>query len=233
MGPTSPERHREVAVTPFQSDLARATPRCRSRLHRSEARERPYSDVPERHHKVAPAGSDVTGATQRDQELSTPLIDDIQLASDSETGDDSTPLISTDLPENSVTPATIDETEDAEDVNDNAWTPSQPLTEKTSPDTTETEAIVAYCDAYYAGDHDTRRSTTGNRVQAWFRSNCQVLVRAIGSKSSPIELYGLVCDIELRSSLFDYSTLSFISRFLNLEADLLVKSALCNAAVTT
>ncbi|KAF3522232.1 hypothetical protein F2Q69_00049437 [Brassica cretica] len=48
-----------------ESDLARATPRCRSRLHRSEARERPYSDVPERHHKVAPAGSDVTGATQR------------------------------------------------------------------------------------------------------------------------------------------------------------------------
>ncbi|KAF3572967.1 hypothetical protein F2Q69_00060260 [Brassica cretica] len=40
MGATSPERHREVAVTPFQSDLARATPRCRSRLHRSEARER-------------------------------------------------------------------------------------------------------------------------------------------------------------------------------------------------
>ncbi|WZZ89225.1 hypothetical protein YC2023_117804 [Brassica napus] len=58
MGATSPERHHEVAVTPFQSDLARATPRCRSRLHRSEARERPYSDVPERHHKVAPAGSD-------------------------------------------------------------------------------------------------------------------------------------------------------------------------------
>uniref|UniRef100_A0A0D3CFU9 Uncharacterized protein n=1 Tax=Brassica oleracea var. oleracea TaxID=109376 RepID=A0A0D3CFU9_BRAOL len=65
MGATSPERHREVAVTPFQSYLARATPRCRSRLHRSEAQERPYSDVPERHHKVAPAGSDVTGATQR------------------------------------------------------------------------------------------------------------------------------------------------------------------------
>ncbi|KAF3600031.1 hypothetical protein F2Q69_00038082 [Brassica cretica] len=48
-----------------ESDLARTTPRCRSRLHRSEARERPYSDVPERHHKVAPAGSDVTGVTQR------------------------------------------------------------------------------------------------------------------------------------------------------------------------
>ena len=61
---TSPERHREVAVTPLQSDLARATPRCRSRFHRSEARERPYSDVPQRHHKVALAGSDVFRATQ-------------------------------------------------------------------------------------------------------------------------------------------------------------------------
>ncbi|KAF3505420.1 hypothetical protein F2Q69_00041945 [Brassica cretica] len=40
MGATSPERHREVVVTPLQSDLARATPRCRSRFHRSEARER-------------------------------------------------------------------------------------------------------------------------------------------------------------------------------------------------
>ncbi|KAL0705384.1 hypothetical protein Bca4012_071809 [Brassica carinata] len=64
-------------------------------------------------------------------------------------------------------------------------------------------------------------------------SDCQVLVRAICSKSSPVEFYELVCDIELRSSLFDYCTLSFISRFLNLEADLLIKSALCNAAVTT
>ena len=64
-------------------------------------------------------------------------------------------------------------------------------------------------------------------------SDCQVLVRAICSKSSPVKLYGLVCDIELLSSLFDYCTLSFISRSLNLEADLLAKSALFNAALTT
>ncbi|KAF3495657.1 hypothetical protein DY000_02056126 [Brassica cretica] len=36
MGATSPERHREVVVTPFQSDLTRATPRCRSRHHHPE-----------------------------------------------------------------------------------------------------------------------------------------------------------------------------------------------------
>ncbi|KAF3553436.1 hypothetical protein F2Q69_00013551 [Brassica cretica] len=48
MGATSPERHREVAVTPLQSDLARATPRCRSRFHCSEARERPYQSDAEK-----------------------------------------------------------------------------------------------------------------------------------------------------------------------------------------
>ncbi|WZZ80771.1 hypothetical protein YC2023_101343 [Brassica napus] len=40
MGATSPERHREVAVTPFQSDLTGATQRSRSRLHHPERRDR-------------------------------------------------------------------------------------------------------------------------------------------------------------------------------------------------
>ncbi|CAN7053927.1 unnamed protein product [Brassica oleracea var. botrytis] len=77
----------------------------------------------------------------------------------------------------------------------------------------------------------TRPFTGYTRVCVF--SDCQVLVRAICSKSSPVELYGLVCEIELLSSLFDYCTLSFISRSLNLEADLLAKSALFNAALTT
>ncbi|KAF3548590.1 hypothetical protein DY000_02005031 [Brassica cretica] len=38
MGTASPERHREVAVTP----------RCSSRFHRSEARERPYQSDAEK-----------------------------------------------------------------------------------------------------------------------------------------------------------------------------------------
>ncbi|KAF2541239.1 hypothetical protein F2Q68_00030891 [Brassica cretica] len=37
MGATAPERHREVAVTPLQSDLTRATPRCRSRRNNKNA----------------------------------------------------------------------------------------------------------------------------------------------------------------------------------------------------
>ncbi|WZZ27256.1 hypothetical protein YC2023_010657 [Brassica napus] len=40
MGATSPERHREVAVTPFQSDLTGATRLSRSRLHHPERRDR-------------------------------------------------------------------------------------------------------------------------------------------------------------------------------------------------
>ncbi|KAF3602420.1 hypothetical protein F2Q69_00033661 [Brassica cretica] len=40
MGATSPERHREAAVTPFQSDLTGATQRGRSRLHHPERRDR-------------------------------------------------------------------------------------------------------------------------------------------------------------------------------------------------
>ncbi|KAF3532038.1 hypothetical protein DY000_02039625 [Brassica cretica] len=37
MGATAPERHREVAVTPLQSDLTRATPGCRSRRNNENA----------------------------------------------------------------------------------------------------------------------------------------------------------------------------------------------------
>ena len=57
MGATSPGRHSETAVTPFQSDLTGATQRGRSRLRH-----------PERHSEVARVSitrSDVTGATQR------------------------------------------------------------------------------------------------------------------------------------------------------------------------
>ncbi|KAF3540748.1 hypothetical protein F2Q69_00024087 [Brassica cretica] len=57
MGATSPERHREVAVTPFQSDLTGATQRGRSHLHHPERR----SEVA----RVSITRSDVTGATQR------------------------------------------------------------------------------------------------------------------------------------------------------------------------
>ncbi|KAF3601389.1 hypothetical protein F2Q69_00035425 [Brassica cretica] len=48
MGATSPERHREVAVTPFQSDLTGATQRGRSRIAtQSDVSQRPLQVAPE------------------------------------------------------------------------------------------------------------------------------------------------------------------------------------------
>ncbi|KAF2553934.1 hypothetical protein F2Q68_00036031 [Brassica cretica] len=62
MGATAPERHREVAVTPLQSDLTRATPRCRSRRNNETRPERPVAATP----PVAPESwSDLTTATRR------------------------------------------------------------------------------------------------------------------------------------------------------------------------
>uniref|UniRef100_A0A0D3BDI5 Uncharacterized protein n=1 Tax=Brassica oleracea var. oleracea TaxID=109376 RepID=A0A0D3BDI5_BRAOL len=48
MGATSRERHREVAVTPFQSDLTGATQRGRSRrATQSDVSQRPLQVAPE------------------------------------------------------------------------------------------------------------------------------------------------------------------------------------------
>ncbi|KAF3487666.1 hypothetical protein F2Q69_00055573 [Brassica cretica] len=57
MGATSPERHREVAVTPFQSDLTGVTQLGHSRLHHPERRDR--SDT------ARSLASPSPGATQR------------------------------------------------------------------------------------------------------------------------------------------------------------------------
>lgn len=64
-------------------------------------------------------------------------------------------------------------------------------------------------------------------------SDCQVLVRTISSKSPPLELYGIVRDIDILSSFFEAFSLSFIARSLNSEADLLAKAALCNVGPST
>ncbi|KAL0681153.1 hypothetical protein Bca4012_048000 [Brassica carinata] len=64
-------------------------------------------------------------------------------------------------------------------------------------------------------------------------SDCQVLIRALSSKSPPVELYGIARDIDILSSLFESFSLSFISISLNSEADLLAKAAICNVAFST
>ncbi|RID66812.1 hypothetical protein BRARA_D01927 [Brassica rapa] len=60
--------------------------------------------------------------------------------------------------------------------------------------------------------------------------DCQLLVRALSSKSSQVELYGIFRDIESLSLSFDFYSVSFIPRSLNSEADLLAKVALCNVS---
>ncbi|KAF3556042.1 hypothetical protein F2Q69_00016728 [Brassica cretica] len=80
MGATAPERHREVAVTPLQSDLTRATPRCRSRGNNENAPgatsrsdpsgslPKPGATLPQRRGEVARVfipRSDLTTATRR------------------------------------------------------------------------------------------------------------------------------------------------------------------------
>ncbi|KAF3528683.1 hypothetical protein DY000_02039125 [Brassica cretica] len=64
------------------SDVFGATQPGRSRFRGFWAQNRPRSDVPQRHHKVAPAGSDVTGATQRGRSRLWPRIRENRSRSD-------------------------------------------------------------------------------------------------------------------------------------------------------
>ncbi|KAF3508844.1 hypothetical protein F2Q69_00007617 [Brassica cretica] len=84
MGATSQERHREVVVTPFQSDLTGATQRGRSRLHHPERRDQsdtarslasPSPGATQRGRSVSITRSDVTGATQRGRSRRATLSD--------------------------------------------------------------------------------------------------------------------------------------------------------------
>uniref|UniRef100_A0A0D3DJJ5 Uncharacterized protein n=1 Tax=Brassica oleracea var. oleracea TaxID=109376 RepID=A0A0D3DJJ5_BRAOL len=66
MGATSPERHREVAVTPFKATWPERLGQSDTPMSlASPSLGGTRATWPERHHKVAPAGSDMTGATQQ------------------------------------------------------------------------------------------------------------------------------------------------------------------------
>ncbi|KAG2299494.1 hypothetical protein Bca52824_035966 [Brassica carinata] len=62
--------------------------------------------------------------------------------------------------------------------------------------------------------------------KVWFRTDSQELSRAINLKSYPVELFGVLMDIDLLSSSFVFFYVSFIGRALNGTADSLAKSAL-------
>lgn len=61
----------------------------------------------------------------------------------------------------------------------------------------------------------------------WMRSGSQVLVRAVNSKSYPMEFYGVLIDVEFLSSSFRFFLLTFIPRDQNSLADSLAKFAPC------
>ncbi|XP_013739903.1 uncharacterized protein LOC106442805 [Brassica napus] len=63
-------------------------------------------------------------------------------------------------------------------------------------------------------------------LNVWFRTDSQELARAINSKSYPVELFGVLMDIEFLSLSFSYICFSFIGRGHNGMADSIAKSAL-------
>lgn len=65
-------------------------------------------------------------------------------------------------------------------------------------------------------------------TRACIYSDCQLLIKAISSKSSPVELYGIARDIDILSSMFEFHAFYFISHSLNSDADSMAKAAICN-----
>lgn len=63
-------------------------------------------------------------------------------------------------------------------------------------------------------------------LKFWFRTDSQELARAIYSKTYPVELFGVLMDIEYLSSFFSSFFVSFVGREHNAIADSLAKSAL-------
>ncbi|KAF3607371.1 hypothetical protein DY000_02051304 [Brassica cretica] len=63
-------------------------------------------------------------------------------------------------------------------------------------------------------------------TKVWFRTNSRELARAIFSKSYPVELFGVLMDIEILSSSFIFYFISFVGREYNVAADFLAKAAL-------
>ncbi|KAL0794425.1 hypothetical protein Bca101_065802 [Brassica carinata] len=76
--------------------------------------------------------------------------------------------------------------------------------------------------------HDAKRKAYSN---VRFRSDSQELSRAINSKVYSVELFGVLMNIELLSSSFDFCFFfSFVGRENNATADSIAKAALANSS---
>lgn len=71
-----------------------------------------------------------------------------------------------------------------------------------------------------------------NLTHIWLRSDSQELIRAITARRPPVELHGVLSDIDLlvnaSSSSFSFCHISFISRNLNGPANLIAKACLAS-----
>ncbi|WZY87807.1 hypothetical protein YC2023_044542 [Brassica napus] len=66
----------------------------------------------------------------------------------------------------------------------------------------------------------------------WIKSDSLELIRAINSNTFPMELYGVLKDIEFLSAPFDFIFFSHVSRLCNSRADSLAKNALlCDCSI--
>ncbi|KAL0644545.1 hypothetical protein Bca4012_042835 [Brassica carinata] len=65
-------------------------------------------------------------------------------------------------------------------------------------------------------------------TKIWIRSDSLSLIRAINSVNKPVNLYGILSNIESLSSSFVFCCFSFVSRDLNGQADNLAKACLYN-----
>lgn len=66
----------------------------------------------------------------------------------------------------------------------------------------------------------------------WLRSDCLSLVKAINSVSTPMNLYGILSDIESLSASFNFCCISFVQREENGPADKLSKACLLHSVST-
>ncbi|XP_048624104.1 uncharacterized protein LOC125592756 [Brassica napus] len=66
----------------------------------------------------------------------------------------------------------------------------------------------------------------------WLRSDSLSLIKAINSVSKPMNLYGVLSDIECLSASFEFCCFSFVPREENGTADNLSKACLYHAATT-
>ncbi|KAF2564031.1 hypothetical protein F2Q70_00014243 [Brassica cretica] len=69
-------------------------------------------------------------------------------------------------------------------------------------------------------------------TKIWLRSDSLSVVKAINSISKPMNLYGILSDIEVLSSFFSFCCIFFVPREENGPSDILIKACLFHSVTT-